>query len=525
MNRRFFLQGMGATVLASSPISVFSASSPATKEKQTAFSVMDVFDSDAMRAEVRQRVASFDASAYINEAVRYALTHGYQTIYLPSGTYILSGQRTGLYDAILFARSHLTILGDGQGSILKVADNYTNGGDYRVLAPIAEEDINNFSVRNVHFDGNAKHNLVLSSFEQEHIRRTYSINILSGSDIRISECWFSNNPGRGVINLGNNASAPSMSNVVIQNNVIANVGGSIKGNRQQNDHSSIYLQADGATVANNRFYNDAPVDPFTAPKVTVVALEIHGRNTHVTANDVENYSTGGNAVAQVQNSENNVWSGNKFHNLTSLGLTLWSVAPYQNKNLVIKDNTFHIDNSVYTGNTAIFQNPLPGATTSQIKNLLIENNIIYSTINARKMATWHGISLCAVDGAIIRGNKIQNIQGCGINLEESVAVLGVNDVNIYENEIINVGLHRGANRVWAIRVSNPDAKHLFARINIHDNIMTGDKTDGHMRGILIDGDQQLMASVGTGNRFSRISSAQRAQLIIRAHGSRNEKEQ
>ncbi len=510
MNRRELLQCVGA-VAVSTPFSAF-ANQP-LNSKNKIFSVLDILDNNNQREEIVRGIASFDASVYINAAIQHALENSLD-LYFPSGTYLLSGSRKGENSAIIVARSNLTIFGDGESSILKVADNYTIGGDYRVFAPEGKERVDNLSIRNLHFDGNGQNNVVHGSFSKKDIRRAYSINVLSGNNISVTNCWFGNAPGRGVINLGNNMSSPSISNALISNNVIFNVGGAIKGNRAQNDHSSIYIQANGATVENNRFYNESPVDPFSSPEIAVVALEIHGRNTNVTSNSVKNYVTGGNAVAAVQDSINNTWFNNVFDGVTSLGLTLWSLAPYQNKNLTIKKNMFRIDNSVYSGNTAIFQNTSPAATTSPLKNLLIEDNIIYSDITTPQPVTWHGIALCAVDGAIIRGNKIWNIQGCGIDISESKAALGINDLEIYNNQITNVGLHKSKTRIWAIRIANPSDDHPFVRINIHNNKINAATQNGSMRGIFIDSHQDLTAGVGLDNQFSNIEKSKQIQMPL-----------
>lgn len=510
MNRRKLLQYVGAAIV-SVPFSTSAKRS--TNQKKKIFSVLDIFDNNSQRDEIIANTASFDASIYINAAIQHATDKGL-ALYLPSGTYLLNGPRKGKNSAIILARSDLTMFGDGQLSILKVADDYTSGGDYRVFAPEGAERIDNLSIRAVHFDGNALKNLVHGSYQSQDIRRAYSINVLSGSNIQVTDCFFSNNPGRGVINLGNNASTSSIANALIRNNVIANVGGSIKGNRAQNDHSSIYIQANGASVEKNRFYNDAPVDPFSSPAIAVVALEIHGSNTNVTSNNIKNYVTGGNAVASVQNSENNTWFNNNFDGVTSLGLTLWSKAPYQNKNLTIRKNTFRIDNSVYSGNTAIYQNPSAAATTSPFKNLLIEDNLIYSNIVTSQPVTWHGIALCAVDGAIIRGNQIRNIQGCGIDISESKAALGVNDVAIYNNQIINVGLHKARTRIWAIRIANPSNSHLFSKINIYDNKIDASHQNSAMRGIYIDSARDLKVGIRSDNQFSDIEKSKQIQIPL-----------
>ncbi len=452
------------------------------------FSVLDVVakgDLDGIRTGLLP-----DASAYINEAIDHAVANGFSTLRIPTGIYRLNGKRQGPQLAILRAPSNLTITGDGPRTVLIVAAHYTDGGDYRVFAPFQGEPVENLTITNITFDGNGAVNTVTGSKTRDELRSAYMLKVVRGRNILVENCSFQNCPGRGILNLGDpSKNDASTSNVVIANNTFENAGGCIPGNHLQNDHSSIYLQCDGGRVTGNRFRNPQPVDSDGPPSFACIALEVHGSNTVVSGNQSLNYPGGGDAVATVGGAGSNLWENNTFDGLTHFGLALFSFAPYPFSNLTIRKNRFTINNSVFGGNAGIYQGPGANWTTSEIVNLVIEDNLIVGSPNPGKMRTWNGIDLCAVEGCRITGNTIRNVQGCGINLHSAVKPgLRVDNVEISNNQIENAGLATPTDRIWAIRLKRDGPAHVMDRVSVSNNTINSSIAGGRMRGILVDPD-------------------------------------
>lgn len=409
-----------------------------------------------------------DDSSGIQAAMNYASTNK-KRLYIPPGTYLLNGNRQGSYSAILLYSDNLTMIGSGYHSVLKVADNYTSGGQYSIMATASSVTFaSNIEIAGIRFDGNGLNNLVIDS--GANIRQAYMIKGVGGSNIYIHDNWFFNCPGRAALNLGHSGT-PDFSSVRIENNHIRDIGGGIVGNDKQNDCSAIYLFADGAVVANNLFENTTQPSAQTPTARSVVALEIHGRNTVVSNNIIKNFTGVGNAAAQVHDGYNNSWINNKCYGITSNGIVLWSVSPYTNKRLTISGNTIEIDNATYLGGSAIYQSPQTGTTTSEVEDLRIEDNNIYATVSTQQAVTWHGVALCSVNKASIRRNTFINMQGDGVNFEPAVNNLNVRNIDIEDNRFVDCGIHSSANRIWAVYVKNDLTTRDFSNINIRRNFI------------------------------------------------------
>lgn len=487
------------------------------------FSAMEAVDTNTHRDEIRNHddaTVTYDCAGFLNEAMDYADRRGYGSVLIPDGLWLLDGTRAAEYDAILFAKSGLTLIGNGYGTHLKVADDYTDDGDYRVLAPEIEEEITDFHIRGLRFDGNAANNLVAGSTGGD-IRRAYSVNLPFGCKrVSVKDCFFENNPGRNVLNFSKVSANPiPCEDVVVIGNMFANVGGAISGNENQNDHSSIYCQSERAIVAFNKFKNDnTSFNPKSSPASAVVALEIHGANSLVQGNIAYNYGTLGNCVASVHDAINNKWIGNKGYRILNNGLTLWTYGNFENKNLTIRGNTIEMYqetvDSVLAGGSAIYQNPSATITTKPLEGLVIEDNTLYGTSETGVNLTTHAINLVSAKDARIARNHIYNVQGCGINLEPATNAIGFDNVDIVDNHVENAGIHTSASRVYAIRVANTETDREFRSIRIDRNILkkkledVGTAPNG-MRGILIDGPGLLRdLTVGNLNEYPNIHLGQ-----------------
>lgn len=477
------------------------------------FSAIEAVDTETHRDEIRNHAVTVDTAAFINDATDYATRRGYGTVILNDGLWLLSAAVQGTFDAILLARSNLVIRGMGYGTHIKVADDYTDAGDYRVMAPSGNTVISNFGVFDCRFDGNAANNLrnktwtattavnlkdrmvtsgnkilkctvagTTSGSEPNpttvgdsvvdgtvtwryqglepdaSTRRAYSINLAYGaSNVVIGGCYFHDNPGRNVINIGAVSANPiPASDVMILNNRIKNVGGAITGNEAQNDHSSIYLQTDRGLVMGNHCWNESSWDPFLANfSRNTCAYEIHGANVIVKGNRSRFYGAGGNLVAAVHNSENNLWEGNHFLNCLSSALTLWTYDGFSNKHLTVKNNIISIgDGSTRAGVGVVFQSSDETVSSLMLENFEFSGNHCYGT-TAPSTSTSFGMFLVALNGAKLNDNIFQNLGGGGISMEQSDAFLDIRNVEILRNRFIDCGVGTAVSRPYSIRMDNP----------------------------------------------------------------------
>jgi len=447
-----------------------------------------------------------DNTIAINKAI-LATSSANEILIIPEKTYLVSGNVTGVNRVLFPLYSNTHIKGISKKSVIKVADNFTSKGDYRLFGPIKDQITSNITFENFSVDMNGANNLVHGSTGL-NIRRAYTIYISNGNNIKLTKLNIMSNPGRNVIVLGNNSNHPTVTNVEITYNTFTNCGGSIAGNELQNDHSVIFSECDSATIAYNTFKNDKPINPSYIQNKVVTALEVHGSNTKVLKNKVINFTHGGNVVALVQNSYNNYWADNTFLNCTKLGLSLWSVAPYKNVNCTIINNVIQLYGLFGSEVGGIFQSTHASNTTSAFENLKILNNRIYSNDLVVRRNVWHGIYICAVSGADIRNNIIKNIKGNGITILSSDKNLQVSNVKILNNDISNTGLNTFGSMVYSIFVDNKSMSQPFNNIQIDSNVIDRPSSSNSlMRKMKLGRDGTVTdLRVGQGNKFLNLKN-------------------
>jgi hypothetical protein len=452
---------------------------------------------------------SSDDTPAVQACINAALADPAGIVLLGADKVYVVGTRSGVFSAILTIASNLIIAGQGYGSCIKVKDQHTVGGDYRVFAPATDTPTSNLAFLNFRIDGNAANNLVTGSSDGD-VRRAYMLSVVAGSDIRVEGMWFENCPGRNVIVLGNNSDPPSVSNARIVGCTFTNFGGAIPGNERQNDHSAIYCQADGALIRDN-ILRAAATDwnPTATATRVVTGLEVHGSRCIAANNHVYNCTHGGHAVATYHTSQGNVWTGNTFNNCSEVGIALWSRSPHRISDLTIAGNAFQLrttDNLVGIGMAGIYQSTGTGATTSQIQNVNILDNTLYTDDTTARDASIHAIQLCAVHGAVVRGNAIRNWQTQGILITTASQTLDVEDVTIEANTFENVGYGNGGVNPWSIQVANYGG-HSVRGVRISNNRFHNADSMAPQRGVLVGGTGVVDVVVDGQNRFDLTNRA------------------
>ena len=100
-----------------------------------------------------------DDSAFIQAAIDAAYEAGGGTVYIPSGTFIISGNNTNPSQGCVEVRSNVTLTGEGMGvTVLKLADGYDERINGIVRTPVNESAVN-VVICDLTIDGNRQNNI------------------------------------------------------------------------------------------------------------------------------------------------------------------------------------------------------------------------------------------------------------------------------------------------------------------------------------------------------------------------------
>ncbi|MBL0225524.1 MAG: right-handed parallel beta-helix repeat-containing protein [Geobacteraceae bacterium] len=373
---------------------------------------------------------------------------------------------TDAVDAILIPKTGVNVRGEGYGSVLKVADNFTAGGDYVVFGPRKAEPISAITFRNFRIDGNGSRNLVTGT-SAGAVRRAMAIWLFAGKDVRIEKVWFENHPGTNVVKFGSDSLSSLVTDSIITGCTFTSSGAAIPGNRRQSDHSTLYVSGRNVRVSDNHLSNPAAFDENGPPAAVLAGIEMHGDDMLVSGNRVENYGTGGYIVGDgIVTARNQQWTGNRFVNMTKLGISIWSVSAVED--VLIDSNMITLNGTLDQGVAGIFQSIYPPDTTVGIDGLRVSNNNI-SGLDVHSGTVWNGIQLTAVRNAVIQNNVIERIAGAGVLLYGVPGKpLDNRNIKIQGNSIRDTGFNRFGAHPYAIDLVNNGQGH-FEQVQISGN--------------------------------------------------------
>lgn len=444
-------------------------------------------------------------------------------VQLSARTYLLDQRRRirlvnsgDAVDTILVPKSNVSIIGEGYDSVLKVVDNFTTGGDYVLFAPLEAEPVSDITFKNLRIDGNGEHNLV-KGMSGNLIRRAMAIWLLSGEKVKIENVWFENHPGANVVKFGSDHVSYLVENSAITGCTFTNVGGAIPGNRQQADHSTIYVSGRNITIANNYLLNPFFSDANGPPPIVVAGIETHGDDMSVTGNNIDHYGIGGYIVGDgIVTVNNQRWANNSFTNILQLGISIWSMSRVEN--ILLESNRIELDGKVDQGVAGIFQPLASPDTTYGIDNITIRNNTVRGK-NVKAGTVWNGIQLTAARDAVIEGNLVESISGAGVAVLGTDNILQVcRNIQIRHNTVRDTGFNAFGAYPFAIEVSN-DGPGRFEAITVHDNQIEQTKTlTDSMGGIRVKG-KGLMKEITIDNNRDLIKVQQKKLQIDSSHGN------
>ncbi|MFC5404778.1 glycosyl hydrolase family 28-related protein [Cohnella soli] len=266
--------------------------------------------------------------AAIQAAIDYVSGNGGGTVEFPSGTALLDGLEqitvttpwgwTEPYWMLLKGKSNVRVKGQGWSTILKIAGglvatnaSLSNTKGFMVFCDGGNFNIENFSVQDLKIDFNGENNLLppVNAYGSQSL--CPGIWFLGGKNFSVRNVWFDKNPGQQTVVFDRAVDGAEVVNCLFTHN-----GGTLPGNAQINDHSSIYCLADHYIISGNRLIGRGGRISYES-----TALEIHGRHGQVFGNLVDSYHAGMIRASFGKDSFNVSVYGNTFYEV-SYGLNI-----------------------------------------------------------------------------------------------------------------------------------------------------------------------------------------------------------
>lgn len=432
----------------------------------------------------------------LQNAIDACSNNGGGIVFIPANFTLLLNSNSGFMPstsvkAMILLKSNVTIMGNGKTSIIKVADNYTDGGDYVIFA---NNNVDNLTLTNFKVDSNGENNTVIDS--GVNVRRAYVVWLYVGNNILIDNVEVEKCPGRNVFNIAGLLNTHTIDNLTIRNCHIKYVGGTVVGNENQSDHSSLYIQATNLNVYNNIFENDPSyIDPSGVAPFGLTAIEIH-EGGNVFNNKVFNYRLGAYVVNQAFEGYGYKYYNNDFE-VTRTGIQIW--ATFKITDLSIFNNSINLfgQAQIY----GIFQYT-DTPTQFVVENLLIESNTIIFN-NALATSVSGGLQLTAIKNGVIDNNIIQGCSGNCIYILPADVNKDIENIKITNNTFENYGFTTAGTAFWGIYVVG-NATATIKQINVENNTFKNE-TLTTQRGIRLNDGNIEDVIIGNLNIFENVS--------------------
>ena len=404
-----------------------------------------------------------DSVAAIQAAINAASTAN-KSVYIPDGTFLLDAityiQPSALYAqrgqnifALLFAKSNVTIFGNGETSILKVADDqllkqftYTadlNSGTYANYAmpgtkgfqvfvnQSASTAVDNFVLHNFVIDMNGYNNKVypINAFGNQSI--CPAIQIGTGDNIVVDGVKFLNAPGLNTI-----IGSSGVTNAIVQNCTFVDNGSLDGTNTNLSDHSTILFVGSTYTVKGNRFLNQVLVT-----KQGGCAVEADGTGV-IDGNYVEKSNACFLSAAISSNCSNTI--KNNIGRGIVLGMEIQAYSTYT-ADVKIEDNDIELTRVAIANTDPAYQYRNGIAITSQTDtsttNVVVLNNR-FAGVGAIGWATdaedlYNAFtSIQLATSVIAKNNYIEGFRGPVITLRLASPSSGI---QFFGNSIVSCG--------------------------------------------------------------------------------------
>jgi hypothetical protein len=423
------------------------------------------------------------ANAIIMCAARKAV------LFFPAGTYLLTRQATA--SSFLPLPSNTRIEGAGMGaSIIRIQDG---SGSYDSVFGAKYGVASDVFISGITIDQNSAGNPLVSEADTlAHPR--FLISTARSANLAMHQVEALNLNGINSVYSGS-------TNTVIADCRFLGIGGGFV----YHDHSTVYIAAEGAVVANNLFRSSG-VNSAGA----VAAIETHGGHHTITGNAIEGFEIGMNitGVTQAIDSEditvagNTIWKG-------YYGIEIWSQkypggvlhqTGYGISGLRVTGNSIRLNQTLWTTNavngapmlgnpSGIFLNP---RSTLPVKSLTISGNTVEFDLSVSAsepviaagfgIGYWDAMTGNTCEQLTITHNIVRNAPAVAIRFATGGA-----DVEISNNQIVNPGSTLNpalqASYRTGILIANPLP---VPGIRVLDNTIVDNLPDPRMRyGILV----------------------------------------
>ncbi len=367
------------------------------------------------------------------------------TIYFPAGIYNIAHYTTTsnyLENYSLLLRSNINIVGDGQTTVIRVANHIFDKIDTSANAHLFYgKKVNKITFSKLLIDMNGANNLVPEKVIKNHA----AIFTSYGSNYYIHDIVIKNCSGTNMLNIMSKGSNLKIENCKFLNG--GNYVGISKPNKFQYDFSFIYSEWDSTVVRNNVIEQqdiDEGLGNYTG------GVELHGSFSSASFNTI----TGCWPAIYITSSMGNVMkdvavTNNNFINCVT-GISFWLIQPMEN--ITIDSNVIKLTHSrspklnlcagiyIPNGNAKEYNKRL--ANAASIRNLEIEDNVI-SADTMQNLSV--GLVVHSLQKSNIQNNTISEMNYGGIYLSGSK--WGTNSLLITGNTFTNFRPNNDKNAV------------------------------------------------------------------------------
>lgn len=219
-----------------------------------------------------------DESIAFQNAINDVAAAGGGIVFVPKGTYLFQTPSNNNNTFVLL-HSNVKIVGEGDASIIKIANGLAAGGFNLFSGDIATPPtLDNLQFSDFCIDGNSAFNPNTGN------KNNFLIYAQHGTQIVIQNLFIKNANSLNPILLGDPTTATiSMTDVNISNNRFYNIANDIN----LLDHATVWVSTDGAIIHGNIF--ESPPSNITAQSVGT-AVELHGANLICSSNKIEVYA-------------------------------------------------------------------------------------------------------------------------------------------------------------------------------------------------------------------------------------------
>ncbi|HRI19977.1 MAG TPA: glycosyl hydrolase family 28-related protein, partial [Panacibacter sp.] len=275
-----------------------------------------------------------DDTKAIQDAINAAPVATMSTIYFPAGVYRIASYtvtRNYLENYCLLLHANLTVKGDGEKTIIRLADHIFDKPDTPANAHIFYGlKINNIHFTDLTIDMNGGKNLV----PEHYIKNHTAIFVYLGRNISLNKLTVKNCAGCNMVVIKGNGNLALIEDCKFYNG--GNYVGTDQPNSRQFDFSFVYSEWDSTTIKNNIIEQqnlDIALSNYTG------GIEMHGSYSHASYNSITGCYPAFFVSSSWHPMEKTSVENNQIKNCIK-GVSFWVIHPMNN--IVIRNNNIQL---------------------------------------------------------------------------------------------------------------------------------------------------------------------------------------